>query len=225
MALSSWQDQVNFASYNPNLAPAKSQLPNADYGRVAALKLVDTVFPTQIQAYVNGDAGQSQSWGNAGRFHYYILGRSNKLARNEFTRAGLNRAPAYDDFEHPILNVQNETEGPLYFRKVLSEVGELSRVYGIPFQTLTSAVLNQIYGVLQAMPPAAPAALTPAQREGWLAARMNFAYLESMWGIRRATIPKTMNMNSGIASRQTYKKSRRRYKRNRRGFKKRRRYY
>lgn len=227
---SSWQDQINFASTYPNLGPAKNILPNADYGRVAALKLVNTVFPNQLEAYVNGDLANNATtlhWGEAGRYHYHLLGKNTQLSQNEFLRANLAQAPQYGSFQLPVVNAARERDGPIYFRQVLSEISEMSRVYGIPFQTVTGAVLNILYGRFATHDFTPPVALTDAEKRGWSSIKSNMGILESLWGIRRLKTPKTFykNVNAqglSIASRQTYRKSRRG---GRRGYRRRRRYY
>lgn len=224
-----WRDQVNFASNYPNLAPPKNLLPNADYGRVAALKLVEKIFDDHILAYISQTptVANTQAWAIAGRYHYYLLGRNQQLQTNEAKRASLPGAPTYGSYVFPALNLDLETQGPIYFRKVLQEIGEMSRTYGIPFGTITSAVLTMIHAGVVAGNVDNLAQWNYELREGYIMARGNFGLIESLWGTRRGTFPKTFYANyngsgSSIASRQTFSKSRKRGRRMRRGFKRRR---
>lgn len=224
----SWLDQVNFATKYPNLGPAKNTLPNADYGRVAALKLASTIFPAQVDAYVLSTKydDKTKHWFECGKYHFYLLGKDRGLEKNEYTRAELGVAPTYNAYTFPTFDENREIAGPVAHRKVLQDIGEMSRVYGIPFGTLTGAVLTQIHSKISNRSLVDTVAMDGDVREGLVTARGNFGALESLWGMRRAKLPKTFYSNYGgngsvIASRQTYSKSRRRGRRSRRGFKKR----
>lgn len=204
----------------PNWAPNERFLPNADYGRVGALKLATNLFDGPITEYAAGRPVNYNHWGRAGAYHYYVLGKNDKKLGNEAKRADLDRAPIYGDYNYGAFNLEQERDGPYHFSHVLTEISEAARTYGFSPQVLVSAVLTHARKKLLGFDigPVAQAA-PPESRTGLIIARYNPSLIEQLWGIRSSGYPTSMSMGlyaargdyGGKMKRNGGKKRKRRY--------------
>lgn len=200
--MSSLAEIFNYSQQIPNWAPNERFLPNADYGRVGALKLAQNVFGTHVFQYV---IGADTEWGRAGRYHFYLIGKDFGKLSNEKARVELTTTPNYGAFYFGQTNPDIELGGPLYFRQVVTEIVETARIYGFSPQVLTSAVLTHIHGhMVKSDYPTHIAGMPAYAQEGARMARYNFPLLEGLWGIRGSGYPSTFNRAKGAAARKDY---------------------
>lgn len=220
--MSSLADIFRYSSQVPNWAPNERFLPNADYGRVGALKLANNLFITNVADYVDANVGNAihRAWAEAGAYHYYLLGKHDNKEANEGIRAGLDAAPNYLTFKYGTYNRDRERDGPYAVQEVLMEITEAARTYSFSPQVLVGAVLTLIRNRMLKINTYARNALMPAEcQTGHLMARYNFGLLEALWGMRHSGYPKTMAGSGLVAARGDYgkgskkrgKKRRRRY--------------
>jgi hypothetical protein len=211
---------IGYSEQVPNWAPPERFLPNADYGRVGALKLAENLFTDKILQYCS--ASNTEPWGIAGQYHFYLLGRKLATRRNEFTRVKLNAKPEADTFKFGNFLIGVESFGPTYFRNVIEEITEAARIYGFSPQTLVSAILTLADATMITVPANANSKTDPNFKEGFNMALSNFGVLESLWGIRSSGYPQTYRKTpaGGFAARKDYGG----FSKGRRGKKKRRRY-
>lgn len=211
---------LGYAEQVPNWAPPERFLPNADYGRVGALKLAENIFLADIKDYC---AATNTLWGKAGEYHFYILGHKIETRRNEFSRISLADKPKKNNFSFGKFDPDIERDGPLYFRKVIDEISEAARIYGFSPQTLVAAVLTIMDNEMTLVPGQANSRNNAKIVEGYSMALMNYSLLESLWGIRAGGYPATYRKTpgGGYAARKDYggfskgrkgKKKRRRYR-------------
>lgn len=211
-------DILAFSQQVPNWAPNERFLPNADYGRIGALKLVNNVFVDKIINYLSATTGTT--WGTAGAYHYYLLGRNLARRRNEHERVGLAGPPQSNSFRFGNWDPAIERDGPLYFSRILEEIAETARVYGFSMQTLASAILTTADGLMTSIADNSNAATNVLTKDGFQIAKNNWTMLESLWGIRASGYPATFQYQRGVAARKDYGG----YSKGRKGKKKRRRY-
>jgi len=211
---------LGYASQVPNWAPPERFLPNADYGRVGALKLAQNIFLGDIKDYCA--ASNTEPWGKAGEYHFYLLGHKIETRRNEFSRVTLETKPEKKTFKFGKFDAAIERDGPLYFRKVIDEISEAARIYGFSPQTLVSAILTLMDNEITIVAGDANSKTNAKIVEGYSLALMNFPLLEGLWGIRASGYPQTYRKTpgGGYAAREGFSG----FSKGRRGKKKRRRY-
>src|SRR6185436_5454832 len=181
MALTGLNAMLTYAQQVPNWAPQERFLPNADYGRVGALKLVENVFEPKITQYINAQG--PSAWALAGAYHYYLLGRQYKNKGNEHTRVGLTGPPTPGIFNYADVNVSYVRDGPYYVQDMMAEITEYASTYGFPVQTVMSAILTMAEGLLSRIPNGSLVFTNANFGEGALAAKYNFRLIESLWGV------------------------------------------
>lgn len=200
--MSSFQNFLNLAEQVPNWAPNEHFLPNADYGRVGALKLASNLFTAKIGDYCTTSG--ASSWAKAGAYHFYLLGKNHEKLGNEKTRAELNAAPTEGIFNFGSFNIDEERDGPFHFKRVLEEINEAARIYGFSPSVLASAVLTHIHGYITHN---LYSGLIPVMNgryiDGAYMAKYNFGLIEALWGVRGSGYPRTMR--GKIAARKDYK--------------------
>lgn len=224
MALTGLSAILGYSEQVPNWAPNERFLPNADYGRVGALKLAKNIFEGHIIDYI--EARDIKPWGKLGQYHYYLLGKNISKRVNEFNRVSLTGAPTYNSFKYGNFDENIEINGPVMFQAVLDQISEASRIYGFSPQVLSSAILTLANGViLNPVTQTAPTLQNANFKDGFLMAGLNFGLLESLWGIRGSGFPQTYRRTpgGGFAAREGYGGGRKGKKRGRKG--KRKRYY
>lgn len=219
--MSNLAEMLTYASQVPNWAPQERFLPNADYGRIGALKLAENLFSDKIVEYCSG--ANTEPWGYAGQYHFYLLGRKLETRKNEIERVKLPGKPTYGSFKYGLIDSGIDNGGPICFRYVLEEITEAARIYGFAPQTLISAILTLANAAMYDVNAQANSRTNAKFRDGFGVAYLNFAALESLWGIRSSGYPQTYRKTpaGGYAARSDYGGGR---SKGRRGKKKRRRY-
>lgn len=195
---------LNYSEQVPNWAPNERFLPNADYGRIGALKLAKNLFDVNIDEYVK--AGVALPWGAAGQYHYYLLGKNFNRRRNESIRVGLPTAPAKANFKWGNFDYELQGSGPHYVSEVMSQVSEAARIYGFSPQVLMSAIMTLASDKIYDVTLNEPARASDLFKDGYNMALMNFGTIESLWGIRGSGYPQTYRKTpgGGFAAREGY---------------------
>lgn len=194
--MSGWLDEYNYAAIQPNLAPNRTRLPNADYGRIGALKLVESVFKGPSESYTSGGNG---AYGSLGQYHFYLLGKNYKIKANDMKRARLTAKPTYASFNTPPINLDLEKDGPIYHKQVLSDMAVIADTYGFPVQLVISAFLVLVQENFDGVAAGNyPAGINGEYAQaGWTRAKYTPESLEALWGIRSFDLPKTLTNRVG----------------------------
>jgi len=213
----------------PNIRANDQYLNSADYGRVGALKLANSVFGLAVSAYTN-ELKREQTpakmihWKDLGEYHFFQLGKSFSLMGNEGTRADLNTKPDFDTFAFTSVNLDSDIQGPVRQSVIMGQIAEAARIYGFPVPLLTASILTLIKKSLRA---STSDGLTAALLPGYNMAKYNPAALDSLWGVSDSGYPMTY-YSSGAAAKEDFgggRFKRRKGRRRGNGKRKRKRFY
>lgn len=183
----------------PNIAPNERFLPNADYGRVGALKLANNLFKGKSLAYAKNapsanNAVGEEPWIELGKYHFYLLSRDLEIIGNEGARAALETQPLVGTFKFGKYDPAKESIGPFKQTQVLREIAEAARVYGFPTAILTGAVLTLIKSHLRKAD--VRISVAEAIRDGYDVASYTPGALEGLWGVNALSYPSTFRWDA-----------------------------
>lgn len=207
----------------PNIIPNEKFLPKADYGYVAALRIVGKIFPNRINAYLSPAAGNIAaayaSWQKLGQYHYRLATKDLPTLGNEYRRIFINNDPTEGDYAWPQPDDLTEIQGPPAFDTVLRDIRTIANVYNIHPQILTSAIVQSIASALSTV-----GAVPGPEWTGWQTAVQYIKYrpdiLFGLWGVKGNGYPKSFNHFQGYSTREDYKGGKRGRNGSKKGFKK-----